>query len=230
MRICQLPPCGRWTTGKWSECSVTCGTGIQSRRVMCLSNERNPSDERCDLNSKPRKERGCHLRFCPNSSSSQEIGQNSVENRSEYYWRTGLWGKCSKSCGGGVRRRQVACYDDLGKHSQKCDMEKKPADTSQCNLENCPYWILGEWSQCSSTCGKGIQTRLVQCIDYKKTSLTKDRCTLPMPETTKQCKNFSMYTLGLDSMVAVFYKLWCWYSNTISCVSPRPEISPRQRM
>ncbi|CAL1267123.1 unnamed protein product [Larinioides sclopetarius] len=192
-RACRLPVCGRWTTGKWSECSVTCGSGIQTRRVMCLSSEeRSPSDDLCDLNSKPKKEKGCHLSACPRPSPSQEIGDNNVEKDvTIYYWRTGLWGKCSQSCGGGIRRRQVACYDELGKHSQGCNITQKPPDTSHCNTEPCPYWILGEWSQCSSTCGKGVQTRLVQCIDYKKAPLTKDRCILPMPDNMKRCKSTS---------------------------------------
>ncbi|GFU37857.1 a disintegrin and metalloproteinase with thrombospondin motifs 9 [Nephila pilipes] len=191
IKTCHLPSCGRWTTGKWSECTVTCGTGIQTRRVLCTyPDETNSSDDMCNFNSKPKKDRTCHANQCLNqSSTSQEIGHNNVDHGSEHNWRTGLWGKCSKSCGGGVRRRQVACYDGLGKHSSNCDVRKKPTNISRCNLESCPLWILGEWSKCSTSCGKGIETRLVHCIDFKNLSLTHDHCAFPIPDSIRRCKN-----------------------------------------
>ncbi|GFR22038.1 a disintegrin and metalloproteinase with thrombospondin motifs 9 [Trichonephila clavata] len=187
-RTCHLPSCGRWTTGKWSECSVTCGSGIQTRYVLCTSSDdRMPSDDICNLISKPKKERICHTKSCPNQSS-QEIGHKNVEHGSEYSWRTGLWGKCSKSCGGGVRRRQVACYDSLGKYSPNCDQRKKPINASQCNLEICPNWVLDDWSKCSASCGKGFQTRLVRCIDFQNIFVPNDRCAFPIPINIRRCK------------------------------------------
>lgn len=55
--------------------------------------------------------------------------------------------QCSKSCGGGVRRRQVACYDNKGHVNNKCDLSLRPSDTSICNEDRCPGWRMSPWSQ-----------------------------------------------------------------------------------
>ncbi|XP_035211737.1 A disintegrin and metalloproteinase with thrombospondin motifs 9-like isoform X2 [Stegodyphus dumicola] len=186
VRTCQLPACGHWNVAKWSECSATCGHGIQSRLVECLSSDgRKSAEELCDLNSRPKMTRICKVVDCEIQLPMQPDIYNSVD--SAFYWRTGLWGKCSKSCGGGIRRRQVACYDDEGQLSTICDPARKPQDVSSCNLEKCPEWNISAWSEC--LCGKFIQTRTVQCINNKGNEISKERCESPTPETERRCKN-----------------------------------------
>ena len=54
--------------------------------------------------------------------------------------------QCSKTCGGGFKRRQVVCHDELLKESNGCIPSKQPQDTVHCNTDPCPSWSSGEWS------------------------------------------------------------------------------------
>ena len=55
--------------------------------------------------------------------------------------------KCSKTCGGGFRRRQVVCHDEHAKASVGCLPAKRPQDTVHCNSDPCPTWATGNWTQ-----------------------------------------------------------------------------------
>ncbi|KAJ8032217.1 Receptor-type tyrosine-protein phosphatase kappa [Holothuria leucospilota] len=51
--------CADWISEAWSECSVSCGTGFQTRHVSCSS----PENVRCYIN-KPPETKPCDLRQC----------------------------------------------------------------------------------------------------------------------------------------------------------------------
>lgn len=59
--------------------------------------------------------------------------------------------QCSKSCGKGVRNRQIWCRNtvrDVSVVDDYCAHLKKPKTTKQCERTNCPFvWVEGEWSQ-----------------------------------------------------------------------------------
>ncbi|XP_026071704.1 A disintegrin and metalloproteinase with thrombospondin motifs 7-like [Carassius auratus] len=50
-----------WTTGSWSECSVSCGAGFQTRDVTCSWN----TGVDCDPKAKPNSTMPCYLQDCP---------------------------------------------------------------------------------------------------------------------------------------------------------------------
>ncbi|CAH1254136.1 ADAMTS7 [Branchiostoma lanceolatum] len=103
-----------WVTGNWSECSQTCGHGMQERDVTCSVRHQ------CEHSKKPLQQRPCFVRPCA-------------------LWVTGGWSECSASCGGGLQRRQVQCQDmATRRRSQGCDERRTPANVQQCNLEDCP--------------------------------------------------------------------------------------------
>ncbi|XP_067084346.1 LOW QUALITY PROTEIN: A disintegrin and metalloproteinase with thrombospondin motifs 12-like [Osmerus mordax] len=64
-------PCGpHWAVGNWSTCPVTCGGGVRSRVVTCLTAPK----KSCDLSAKPRSKSLCALQSCPNSSLRRRPG------------------------------------------------------------------------------------------------------------------------------------------------------------
>lgn len=48
--------------------------------------------------------------------------------------------QCSRSCGGGVRERRVACFDtDLNPYPEdRCGLAHRPHSVEECNTQPCP--------------------------------------------------------------------------------------------
>ncbi|KAM7048395.1 A disintegrin and metalloproteinase with thrombospondin motifs 7 [Molossus nigricans] len=147
-----------WTYGPWTECTVTCGTGMQRQSVYCAERQLGPVDETyCDSLSQPDdRQRTCSEEPCPAR------------------WWAGEWQPCSRSCGpGGLSRRAVICIQSVGLDEQSalppaaCEHLPRPSAEAPCNLHvPCPAtWAVGNWSQCSVTCGQGAQHRAVFCTN-----------------------------------------------------------------
>ena len=130
-----------WRTGEWSQCSATCGGGLRTRQVECLSLQ-DCSQER---QSQPHSKDSCNLQPCP-------------------VWNTGQWGGCDQMCEGGRSRRLVRCQDHLGQTlpDQDCSSQSRPADSRTCNHQVCTtgprarasrrkyLWRVGQWGQVTS--------------------------------------------------------------------------------
>ncbi|XP_016053234.1 PREDICTED: A disintegrin and metalloproteinase with thrombospondin motifs 7, partial [Miniopterus natalensis] len=145
-----------WDYGSWSKCTVTCGTGMQRQSVFCTERQMGPVDDRyCDQEDRPDdRQRKCSEEPCPAR------------------WWAGEWQPCSRSCGpGGLSRRAVLCIRSVGLDEQSvlqapyCDHLPQPPAETPCNVHvPCPAtWAVGSWSQCSVTCGLGMQLRAVVC-------------------------------------------------------------------
>merc|ERR1711871_648824 len=129
-------------------------------------------------------------------------------------WSTGDdgWSACSKSCGGGVRRR--LCNNPEPLHGgNNCSGF---ANTEPCNTHSCgaAYWTDGNdgrpdtWGACSTTCGAGVQKRL--CTDDTGAHFPASHClaTLAtegfpkcMPHKGSvhaMCGDRSVHTWGID--------------------------------
>ncbi|XP_071403201.1 A disintegrin and metalloproteinase with thrombospondin motifs 16-like, partial [Centroberyx affinis] len=52
-----------WHSSPWSQCTVTCGGGVQARTVQCLAQGK-PSPG-CSLHLKPAMSQACNTNFCP---------------------------------------------------------------------------------------------------------------------------------------------------------------------
>ncbi|KAE8751962.1 hypothetical protein FOCC_FOCC001439, partial [Frankliniella occidentalis] len=64
----------------------------------------------------------------------------------------------------------------------------KPRHKEPCGSEKCPTWESGDWSECSATCGTGIQTRPLTCIDSHGAFLDDMACDpLRQPPLTRTC-------------------------------------------
>ncbi|XP_030069873.1 papilin isoform X2 [Microcaecilia unicolor] len=170
----------QWGYGSWSECSAECGGGYQSRLVFCtIDNEAYP-DYMCRNLPAPINNRTCNTQTCP------------LIKR----WKMSGWGPCSVTCGGGTQSRSVYCTSYEGGGSEGAAVSDaectaftgKPPSQQACNLRQCAGWSVGPWSECSASCGEGIQSRTVSCQMDSGSQLQDFACLQEVkPPTTQRC-------------------------------------------
>ncbi|KAK3772849.1 hypothetical protein RRG08_017413 [Elysia crispata] len=159
--ICDKGSCAQgWFHSKWSkECSAECGRGFYTRQVYCSASDGSSLDEKkCGGSTlKPRDRKRCKA---PKPCGGQ--------------WFAGSWSACNATCGSdAMRKRDVLCIKRHGKRinqvvkEHNCDPDAKPINKQSCGpLPACqPEWFVMAWSQCSKSCGTGVRTREVKCID-----------------------------------------------------------------
>ncbi|MGH0123026.1 UNVERIFIED_CONTAM: hypothetical protein FKN15_067111 [Acipenser sinensis] len=103
---------------------------------------------------------------------------NAIQEAGGSEWVIREWGSCSRTCGGGVQRRVVDCQDYRGQLTSECPAELRPADTRPCADTDCPHWLLGDWSACSKTCGRGFRKRLLKCVGADGRPVPQENCDL----------------------------------------------------
>ncbi|XP_022240200.1 papilin-like [Limulus polyphemus] len=85
----------------------------------------------------------------------------------EFIWKTGDFGECSKTCGNGVQVRSVNCVSKKRSYivlEALCDISFKPFSHRPCHVESCQAsWHVGKWEACSGPCGHEVQPRVVYC-------------------------------------------------------------------
>ncbi|XP_037689454.1 thrombospondin type-1 domain-containing protein 4 [Choloepus didactylus] len=177
---CNIFPCPAfWDIGEWSECSKTCGLGMQHRQVLCRQVYANRSltvqPYRCQHLEKPETTSTCQLKIC-----------------SEWQIRTD-WTSCSVPCGVGQRTRDVKCVSNIGDvvDDEECNMKLRPNDIENCDMGPCAKsWFLTEWSErCSAECGAGVRTRSVVCMTNHVSSLPLEGCGNNRPAEATACDN-----------------------------------------
>ncbi|XP_013378635.1 SCO-spondin [Lingula anatina] len=144
---CPVPVDGMWSTWSgWTGCSVTCGTGSQSRSRTCTNPP--PSNGGADCIGGTTESQICTLDPCPIDG-----GWGS--------WST--WSSCTVTCGGGVISRSRSCDSPPPQFGgQNCS--GSDVDTQECATNTCPSWSeWSAWSDCSKTCGGGSQSRSRSC-------------------------------------------------------------------
>lgn len=162
---------------KWSQCSVPCGRGQQSRLVFCgrKGGDALPSDK-CSHSKKPSLTRPC------NNGKCQAI------------WVASEWSKCSVECGTGTQFRSVFCAGVVGGMYQEfpdeaCPRNSKPITVKSCGNESCaPQWFTTTWGKCSRSCGGGNQFRDVTCLDNKG-QVSKECHSKNKPYYYQRCNN-----------------------------------------
>uniref|UniRef100_A0A8C2Z2Q0 ADAMTS like 2 n=1 Tax=Cyclopterus lumpus TaxID=8103 RepID=A0A8C2Z2Q0_CYCLU len=123
-----IHPCGErdcaphWLSQDWERCNTTCGRGVKRRLVLCVGISAGKfqsfDDEACGGSEKPEEENTCFERPC-------------------FKWYTTPWSECTKTCGVGVRMRDVKCYQ--GRELVRgCDPLTKPVAKQTCTLQPCP--------------------------------------------------------------------------------------------
>ncbi|XP_047444458.1 ADAMTS-like protein 2 isoform X2 [Mugil cephalus] len=175
---CEGPPCDRrWTVSDWGPCSGVCGDGRMVRAVTCRSSGGLVMSEgQCDQSLRPLAIYPCGDRDCAPHWVEQE------------------WQPCNATCGRGVRQRQVVCAGLEGGvfkefPDSSCDQTNKPEMSSSCFQRPCSKWFTTSWSQCSKTCGNGVQVREVKCYQGEELVTRGHSCNSVLkPEARQSCE------------------------------------------
>ncbi|KAM5331316.1 A disintegrin and metalloproteinase with thrombospondin motifs 13 isoform 2-T2 [Glossophaga mutica] len=181
--VCQAALCpARWRY-KLAACSVSCGGGLVRRVLYCARAHGEDKDEeilpdtRCQGLPRPEQQEACHLEPCPPR------------------WKVTSLGPCSASCGLGTATRSVACVQldqgqDVEVDGAACAALARPRASIPCIVADCAHrWHVSTWTQCSVSCGDGIQRRRATCLGPgAQGPVQADLCRqLPMPATARGC-------------------------------------------
>ncbi|KFO38468.1 A disintegrin and metalloproteinase with thrombospondin motifs 16 [Fukomys damarensis] len=163
-----------------SECSVSCGGGHLITKGGCyrdMSLQVNTSF--CNPKTRPATALvSCGVSACPPRRSTKlSLVQGCLPPSSDAIFGsvTCVLRECSRTCGKGWRKRAVACKNtDPSARVQllpnaMCVAEPKPRTHEACLLPRCHQhkkrqWLVSAWSQCTASCGGGVQMRTVQCL------------------------------------------------------------------
>lgn len=168
-----------WRISGFTECSRTCGGGLQETKIICLKKDTNVmvTDSNCDPRLKPETQvLKCNKNICPPN------------------WDSGNWSDCSVSCGQGMQTRHVLCKQliDSDLHPEvptnRCDMRTRPESARSCTPKPCAEWTHGNWSECSVNCGRGRQNREVYCQHINGHNTSESECNGPKPQSKKPCE------------------------------------------
>lgn len=207
------------------QCSKTCGNGSQEVWFSCVDHQSrlNVPEFLCDRSNKPEPyNQPCSQSQCPAT-----------------YTRWGyIQGVCSVSCGGGVAKRILYCFQegDGNRHvlvgKSACQAVPRPSEVVECNTEACPArWQVGEQGECSVSCGMGVVVRSVLCVQFVggvQRVMEENRCeSAKKPPVTAPC-----YTQACSFQWDVNdwseCSVSCGYgiqSRTVSCMSPSSPLS-----
>ncbi|TKS81811.1 disintegrin and metalloproteinase with thrombospondin motifs 16 [Collichthys lucidus] len=225
-----------WTTGPWSQCSRKCGNGLRKRTVHCTST--NPGaqmqtqpDSLCAGLPKPASQESCFIKRCQKQRKVQWFVSTwqecSVTCGQGYQAR---FIKCAEKDTAGKYRELAAkkCH-----HVPKPTVElQRPCTMAECPVRTTPpvhrwstyhrtyapqplpqpppraEWRTSPWSQCTVTCGGGVQARTVQCLVQGKPS---SGCALHLkPSMSQACNtNFCPQPEKKDLACRDYFN-WCY--------------------
>ncbi|XP_074851795.1 A disintegrin and metalloproteinase with thrombospondin motifs 12 [Carettochelys insculpta] len=173
-----------WQYGAWTDCSVTCGRGVQRQTARCVKMGGSVvKNSFCDPEMQPNgQQKKCYAKDCPPR------------------WWAGEWQTCSTTCGPtGEKKRNVLCIQTMGSDEQalgdkECQHLLKPKTHLSCNRDVlCPSdWSVTNWTECTVTCGGGVRTRKITCAknndepcDMSKRPNSKALCGLQQCPSTR---------------------------------------------
>ncbi|XP_075840726.1 A disintegrin and metalloproteinase with thrombospondin motifs 13-like [Microtus pennsylvanicus] len=194
---------GRWRY-KLAACSVSCGGGLARRILYCAQAHGEDNDEeilpdtQCQGLPLPEPHETCSPEPCPPRALVSQPGPaviGVIGVCSSCRWKILSLGPCSASCGLGTATRMVACMRlDQGHDSEVdeafCKALVRPQARVPCLITDCAYrWHISTWTECSVSCGDGIQRRHDTCLGPQaQVPVPASFCQhLPKPVTVRGC-------------------------------------------
>ncbi|XP_063446232.1 A disintegrin and metalloproteinase with thrombospondin motifs 3-like [Mytilus trossulus] len=197
---CERKPCDAetyvWAMQlTWTQCSVSCGGGIQTQEYTCENKTPAGAFIQVDVS------------YCDNTSSPNYTQPCNKKQCGFYEWEsTDQWTACPITCGfEGWQFEIFNCSYVMGEerevaNASLCGVNLKPNITRACRLEPCyqqwyQWGFNNEYTECSATCGgSGIQFPVFFCEQIDSRGFS-DIVSLKMcnnmirPEnSTKPCK------------------------------------------
>uniref|UniRef100_A0A1B0CNQ4 Alpha-carbonic anhydrase domain-containing protein n=2 Tax=Lutzomyia longipalpis TaxID=7200 RepID=A0A1B0CNQ4_LUTLO len=173
-----------WREQGYSPCTATCLGGVEELIINCVRDDTGKvaSPFLCPQDTKPEtRSRPCNDHQCPPR------------------WNYSEYSACSKSCGIGIRTREVQCIHEVARGPENIMIvpnnmcpQPPPSDRQYCNVLDCPVrWEVSEWSKCSRPCGGGIKERRVECkqimAQEHKVERPVSMCPSAKPPDRKSC-------------------------------------------
>nr|XP_034329828.1 SCO-spondin isoform X4 [Crassostrea gigas] len=157
-----------WTA--WGQCSVSCGSGEQSRFREC---DLTPAEQiQFNCTFKDEQKKPCKMPDCPINGGWSP-------------WSA--WGKCSNTCGRGQETRTRTCTNPPPQNGG-ADCVGSGTESRDCigcpGVKTLTPWSA--WGQCSVSCGSGEQSRFREC-DLTPAEQIQFNCTFK-DEQKKPCK------------------------------------------
>lgn len=131
-----------WKEQGYTSCSASCLGGIEELIINCVREDTGKvaSPFLCSPETKPEARiRTCNDRPCPPR------------------WNYSDYSPCSKSCGIGVREREVQCIHEVTRGGDNTMVvpdsmcpQPPPSQRQYCNILDCPVrWEVSAWSKCN---------------------------------------------------------------------------------
>jgi ADAMTS-like protein 1/3 len=131
-----------WREEGYTSCSASCLGGVEELIINCVRDDTGKvvTPVLCSQDTKPENRiRTCNDIPCPPR------------------WNYSDYGPCTKSCGIGIKTREVQCIHEVTRGGENTMIvpnsmcsQPPPPDRQYCNVLDCPVrWELSEWSKCS---------------------------------------------------------------------------------
>ncbi|PIK59520.1 putative A disintegrin and metalloproteinase with thrombospondin motifs 9 isoform X2 [Apostichopus japonicus] len=132
--VVECPPLPTWTASSWSECTVTCGGGYQTRNVRCQRGTRSINDIECQDYDLPETRKNVTTSLALLKHLQYGLPGNGMRLCSII---TFLEDQCDASCGLGVQTRSVTCQQNGQRVPGACASQDKPSVQRACENEPC---------------------------------------------------------------------------------------------
>lgn len=125
----------------WNDCTKSCGTGSHSRSRYVIKEANTACGGSCDFDLSETET--CNTIQCP------------CRARNCFWRRWSRWGSCSKTCGGGIRRRSRQPYRQASCGGKECN-QYPSTEERKCNTDPCPSKCECSECQNNGVCKDGV--------------------------------------------------------------------------